>query len=111
LFWREYFYQLSYKNEKFAQVDGNPMTFKIPWDYFGKQDLFLKWEQAKTGFPWIDACMRQLKQEGWVHHVCRNSLALFQTRGTLFLSWERGLKTFFHHLIDVCGKEAGKGLH
>lgn len=47
LFWREYFYQLSYKNEKFAQVDGNQMCFKIPWDYHGKQDLFLKWEKVK----------------------------------------------------------------
>jgi hypothetical protein len=46
LFWREYFYQLSYKNEKFAQVDGNTMCFKIPWDYYGKQDLFLKWEKV-----------------------------------------------------------------
>jgi cryptochrome len=46
LYWREYFYQLSYKNEKYAQVDGNPMCFKIPWDYFGKQDLFLLWEQV-----------------------------------------------------------------
>jgi len=101
LFWREYFYQMSYKNEKFAQVDGNQMCFKIPWDYFGKQDLFLKWEEGKTGFPWIDACMRQLVQEGWIHHICRNSVAIFLTRGDLFLSWERGMKTFFKYQIDV----------
>jgi cryptochrome len=92
---------MSYKNEKFAQVDGNQMCFKIPWDYFGKQDLFLKWEEGKTGFPWIDACMRQLVQEGWIHHICRNSVAIFLTRGDLFLSWERGMKTFFKYLIDV----------
>ena len=44
LFWREYFYQLSYKNENFYQVDGNKMCFKIPWDYHGKLDLINKWQ-------------------------------------------------------------------
>ena len=57
--------------------------------------------KAKTGFPWIDACMRQLIQEGWIHHVCRNSLAIFLTRGDLFISWEHGMNTFFKYLIDV----------
>ena len=46
LFWREYFYQLSFKNEFFAQVDNNKMCFKIPWDYNGKQELFYKWENV-----------------------------------------------------------------
>ncbi len=46
LFWREYFYQLSYKNENFAQVDGNRMCYKIPWDYFGKVDQFNLWENV-----------------------------------------------------------------
>jgi cryptochrome len=45
--------------------------------------------------------MRQLKQEGWIHHVCRNSVAVFLTRGDLFLSWERGMKTFLRYQIDV----------
>lgn len=45
--------------------------------------------------------MRQLVQEGWIHHVCRNSVALFLTRGVLFLSWERGMRTFFKYLIDA----------
>ena len=57
--------------------------------------------QGRTGFPWIDACMRQLIQEGWIHHVCRNSLAVFLTRGDLFLNWEKGMNVFFKYLIDV----------
>jgi deoxyribodipyrimidine photolyase len=52
LFWREYFYQLSYKNDNFAQVDGNQMCFKIPWDYHGKEHLFVKWETVCFHF-WI----------------------------------------------------------
>ena len=54
-----------------------------------------------TGFPWIDACMRQLRQEGWIHHIGRNSVAIFLTRGGLFKSWHYGLKVFLHYQIDV----------
>lgn len=54
-----------------------------------------------TGFPWIDASMRQLVQEGWIQHACRNSCAIFVTRGDLFLSWVTGMNLFFKYLIDV----------
>jgi deoxyribodipyrimidine photolyase len=47
LFWREFFYHLSYKNEKFDQIDGNIMSFKIPWDW-NRNDLFAKWEEVNT---------------------------------------------------------------
>lgn len=58
-------------------------------------------KKGQTGFPWIDACMRQLLYEGWIHHVCRNSVAVFLTRGVLYLSWEQGHITFLRNLIDV----------
>jgi hypothetical protein len=67
-----------------------------------KKYIFVK--QGQTGYPWIDACMRQLRQEGWIHHVCRNSVAVFLTRGDLFLSWERGMKVFLRYQIDVSFK-------
>jgi cryptochrome len=57
--------------------------------------------KGMTGFPWIDASVRQLKQEGWIQHACRNSCAIFVTRGDLFLSWEKGMNLFFKYLIDV----------
>ena len=47
LFWREFFYHLSYKNEKFDQIDGNIMSFKIPWDW-NRNSLFSKWEEVNT---------------------------------------------------------------
>jgi hypothetical protein len=61
----------------------------------------LKIQKGQTGFPWIDACMRQLRQEGWIHHICRNSVAIFLTRGGLFKSWNSGLKVFLLYQIDV----------
>ena len=54
-----------------------------------------KLTQGKTGYPWIDAIMRQLREEGWIHHLARYAVACFLTRGDLWLSWEAGQK--------VCG--------
>ena len=38
------------------------------------------WSTGRTGYPWIDAIMRQLIQEGWIHHLARHSVACFLTR-------------------------------
>lgn len=48
--------------------------------------------QGQTGFPWIDAIMTQLRQEGWIHHLARHAVACFLTRGDLWISWEEGMK-------------------
>jgi len=77
------------------------MSFKIPWDWRGGDHLAKKWELGQTGYPWIDACMRQLRQEGWMHHLCRNSVAVFLTRGQCFISWPIGHRVFIRYLIDV----------
>lgn len=53
-----------------------------------------------AGFPWIDALMRQLRQEGWIHHLGRHSVACFLTRGGCYISWERGAEVFEELLID-----------
>ena len=38
--------------------------------------------------------MRQLKYEGWIHHLARHSVACFITRGQCYISWERGMEVF-----------------
>lgn len=48
--------------------------------------------QGKTGFPWIDAIMVQLRQEGWIHHLARHAVGCFLTRGDLWISWEEGMR-------------------
>ena len=48
--------------------------------------------QGRTGFPWIDAIVRQLHAEGWIHHVARQAIGCFLTRGCLWISWEEGFK-------------------
>jgi cryptochrome len=45
------------------------------------EEWFQRWREGRTGFPWIDALMRQLRLEGWIHHLGRHSVACFLTRG------------------------------
>lgn len=103
----------------FGQTYNNPNCRFIPWHLPSKVDVstkkitggyevddeeaeiwFQRWSHGKTGFPWIDAIMRQLRQEGWIHHLARHSVACFLTRGGAYISWERGAEVFEELLID-----------
>jgi cryptochrome len=44
--------------------------------------------------------MRQLKEEGWIHHVAREAVGCFLTRGCLWINWEEGYKAFDELLLD-----------
>lgn len=61
---------------------------------------FRRWKDGITGFPWIDAVMRQLRVEGWIHHLGRHAVACFLTRGGCYVHWERGAEVFEEWLID-----------
>lgn len=63
-------------------------------------EWFRRWASGTTGFPWIDALMRQLRHDGWVHHLGRHSLACFLTRGGCYVHWERGADVFAELLLD-----------
>ncbi|KIW15307.1 hypothetical protein PV08_05352 [Exophiala spinifera] len=111
----------------FGQVVGNPVARFIPWHLQSRyavvkseqgegeiqvadgtyvvddpqaEEYFRRWKEGRTGFPWIDALMRQLKQEGWIHHLGRHAVACFLTRGGCYVSWERGAEVFEEWLID-----------
>ncbi|CAH3896630.1 unnamed protein product [Pieris brassicae] len=100
LIWREYFYTMSVNNPRYAQMEGNPICLDIPWREPHGDEL-QRWEEGRTGFPFVDAAMRQLRTEGWLHHALRNTVASFLTRGTLWLSWEHGLRHFLKYLLDA----------
>jgi cryptochrome len=104
---------------RFARTYGNEVVRFIDWhlqsnppdkngamdgsyevDSEEAEEWFQRWKQGRTGFPWIDALMRQLRQEGWIHHLGRHSVACFLTRGGCYVSWERGAEVFEELLID-----------
>ncbi|XP_071393281.1 cryptochrome-1-like, partial [Centroberyx affinis] len=99
LLWREFFYTAATNNPRFDKMEGNPICIRIPWDK--NPEVLAKWAEAKTGFPWIDAIMTQLRQEGWIHHLARHAVACFLTRGDLWISWEEGMKVFEELLLDA----------
>jgi len=99
LLWREFFYTVGFNTPNFDRMEGNPICRQIPW---GEESEKLKaWAEARTGFPWIDAIMTQLRKEGWIHHLARHSVACFLTRGDLWQSWEKGMEVFEELLLDA----------
>uniref|UniRef100_A0A671MTT2 Cryptochrome-2-like n=1 Tax=Sinocyclocheilus anshuiensis TaxID=1608454 RepID=A0A671MTT2_9TELE len=99
LLWREFFYTAGTNNPNFDHMEGNPICIQIPWDH--NPEALAKWAEGRTGFPWIDAIMTQLRQEGWIHHLARHAVACFLTRGDLWISWESGMKVFEELLLDA----------
>ena len=78
----------AYKIKNFDRVAGNRICRQIDWDF--NEEYICAWKEGRTGYPWIDACMKQLHKEGWMHHLARHSVACFLTRGDLYQSWEHG---------------------
>jgi cryptochrome len=98
LLWREYFYLCSATTPGFDRMAGNALCKQIPWER--DPALLAAWREGRTGFPFIDAIMTQLRQEGWIHHLARHAVACFLTRGDLWQHWEEGARHFEHELLD-----------
>lgn len=98
LLWREFFYLSSVSTPHFDRMEGNPRCRQIPWAR--DPDKIAAWKEARTGYPYIDAIMTQLRHEGWIHHLVRHSVACFLTRGDLWQHWEEGVRVFDLLLLD-----------
>jgi len=72
-------------------------TSLIEWNT--SDTLFDAWASGQTGFPLVDAAMRQLLATGWMHNRLRMLTSMFLTKN-LFIDWRRGEKFFMRHLID-----------
>ncbi|XP_008310578.1 cryptochrome-1b isoform X2 [Cynoglossus semilaevis] len=96
---RDFFYTTATDNPCFDKMEGNPVCLQIPWDR--NPEALAKWAEGRTGFPWIDSFMTQLKQEGWIHQMARRAVACFLTRGDLWIRWEEGMKVFEELLLDA----------
>ncbi|NET50012.1 MAG: deoxyribodipyrimidine photolyase [Merismopedia sp. SIO2A8] len=97
LAWREFYQHALYF---FPELANGPYrdTFKdFPWS--DRRDHFEAWCQGRTGYPIVDAAMRQLNQIGWMHNRCRMIVASFLTKD-LMIDWRWGEKYFMQTLID-----------
>jgi len=97
LIWRDFYAMILYK---FPQVVGNafrPKYDEIKWRNAPKE--FEAWCQGKTGYPIVDAGMRQLNETGWMHNRVRMIVASFLTKH-LLIDWRKGEAYFARRLID-----------
>jgi len=106
LLWREFYYTCAKAvGPVYAKMEGNPICRQIPWrdarDDADANAALNAWRDGRTGYPWIDAAMRQLRAEGHMHHLARHAVACFLTRGDLWISWEEGARVFDELLIDA----------
>ena len=46
-------------------------ALQVDWDE--NEEFYRAWDEGRTGFPWIDAIMKQLHQHGWLHHLARHA--------------------------------------
>ena len=97
LYWRDFYYNILHY---FGHVIGNsfrPEYDNIKWRNDKKE--FKAWCDGKTGFPIVDACMRQMNTCGWMHNRGRMIVANFLTKD-LLIDWRWGEKYFATQLMD-----------
>jgi deoxyribodipyrimidine photo-lyase len=98
LFWHDFYAIITY----YFPYVLNGQSFikkyeKIKWN--NNNELLEKWKNGLTGFPLIDAAMRQLKICGWMHNRCRMVVASFLVKN-LLIDWRKGEEHFAKSLVD-----------
>lgn len=96
--WREFSYHLLYHFNDLPNKNFKPKFDNFVWKN-DKKDLE-KWQKGMTGFPLIDAGMRQLWKTGWMHNRVRMVVASFLTKN-LLIDWRIGQEWFWDCLIDA----------
>lgn len=96
--WREFAYHLLYH---FSHTPDQPLRTqfeKMPW--IQDKKLLKAWQRGETGYPIVDAGMRELWATGWMHNRVRMIVASFLTKD-LMMSWHDGAKWFWDTLVDA----------
>jgi len=97
LVWREFYAALLEENPRVLRQEWKPEYAGVRWDE--APELFDAWCHGRTGFPFVDAGMRQLLETGWMHNRVRMVVASFLTKD-LLVDWRRGEEWFLQRLLD-----------
>lgn len=95
--WREFYADVIFENPHTDRDYYAPRFKEMRYDKPGGK--FEAWCNGRTGFPFVDAAMRQLVQEGWMHNRARMVVASFLVKD-LHLEWQHGAQFFEDHLVD-----------
>jgi deoxyribodipyrimidine photo-lyase len=97
LAWRDFYVQVMYHSPHVLRGAFRPAYDALAWE--NDEGLFEAWRAGRTGYPIIDAAMRQLRQEGWMHNRARMIVASFLTKD-LLIDWRWGERHFMQLLVD-----------
>lgn len=98
LVWREFYRHVLVGNPRLSMGRAfKADTERLPWRH--DKDPYDAWSQGRTGFPIVDAGMRQLLETGWMHNRLRMVTAMFLTKD-LLIDWRWGERHFMRHLVD-----------
>ncbi|MDP5337114.1 MAG: deoxyribodipyrimidine photo-lyase, partial [Nodularia sp. (in: cyanobacteria)] len=97
LAWREFYQHAMYHFPELAEGAYRDTFKNFPWQ--NNPEHFQAWCEGRTGYPIVDAAMRQLNEMGWMHNRCRMIVASFLTKD-LIINPQLGEKYFMQKLID-----------
>lgn len=99
LAWRDFYADVALHNPT-STTHSLDARFDDPSLWHDDPDAFSAWADGRTGYPFIDAGMRQLRAEGWMHNRVRMAVASFLVKD-LHLPWQRGARHFMDTLLDA----------
>ena len=98
LIWRDFAYHLLFHFPESVDQPLRPEFAKFPWK--SDRKLFRAWTSGKTGYPLVDAGMRELWHTGWMHNRVRMVVASFLVKH-LLIGWQEGAAWFWDTLVDA----------
>ncbi|HEX2914180.1 MAG TPA: deoxyribodipyrimidine photo-lyase [Chloroflexia bacterium] len=97
LIWRDFYYQIMWNFPYVAKQSFQARYSQLKWS--DNQEHFKAWQAGRTGYPIVDAAMRQLNNMHWMHNRLRMITASFLTKD-LLLDWRLGERYFWQKLVD-----------
>jgi deoxyribodipyrimidine photo-lyase len=97
LIWREFYVHVLYHFPHVLERSFRPALEDVPWE--DDESAYAAWRDGRTGYPVVDAAMRQLVQTGWMHNRARMIVASFLVKD-LLIDWRHGERFFMQHLVD-----------
>jgi deoxyribodipyrimidine photo-lyase len=97
LAWRDFYAQVLWYHPHVTQTAFRSVYERVPWR--ADAAAFDAWREGRTGYPVVDAAMRQLAASGWMHNRARMIAASFLAKD-LLIDWRRGEQHFMEHLVD-----------
>jgi deoxyribodipyrimidine photo-lyase len=98
LIWREFYAAVLFHFPRVVDSNYRKEFDDMPWRF--DQGKFTAWKEGRTGFPLVDAGMRQLNRTGWMHNRIRMVVASFLTKDLLH-DWKLGARYFEEKLLDI----------